>query len=124
MFWYRLEASLGRNSLLGTTIKSAALLPRHLSADGKHTRLLHIFIGIRDRSRKKYKENFLDVAIRLWDCFKAESKGAWLHTLRRRSQKGRSFTWERFEKLIRWLIPRVRLIHPFPNLRFQRYYPR
>ncbi len=40
MFWYRLEASLGRNSLLGTTIKSAEHLPQHLSADEKHTWLL------------------------------------------------------------------------------------
>ena len=40
MFWYRLEASIGRNSLVGTTIKSAEQLPQHLSADEKHTRLL------------------------------------------------------------------------------------
>ncbi len=164
MFWYRLEASLGRNSLLGTTIKSAEHLPQHLSADEKHTRLLgnktyiattagsdcilgasvsesaseedlkkaysvfkkeaacvnpeyrpdtvntdgwlstqnawkklfpgiavipcflHIFIGIRDRSRKKHKETFLDVATRLWDCFKAESKGAFSQRVRRLSE--------------------------------------
>ena len=40
MFWYRLEASIGRHSLLRTTIKSAEKLPQHLSADEKHTRLL------------------------------------------------------------------------------------
>lgn len=40
MFWYRLEASIGRHSLLGITIKSAEKLPQHLSADEKHTRLL------------------------------------------------------------------------------------
>jgi len=56
--------------------------------------------------------------------FYDQTTSAWLHTLRRRSQKGRNFTWERFEKLIRWLIPRVRMIHPFPSQRFQRYYPR
>jgi hypothetical protein len=49
---------------------------------------------------------------------------AWLRTLRRRSHKGQNFTWKRFEKLIRWLIPRVRLVHPFPSQRFGRYYPR
>ena len=49
---------------------------------------------------------------------------AWLHTLRRRSHKGQNFTWKRFAKLIRWLIPRVRNVHPFPNQRFQRSYPR
>ncbi len=49
---------------------------------------------------------------------------AWLRTLRRRSHKGQNYTWKRFEKLIRWLIPRVRIVHPFPDQRFQRYYPR
>ena len=56
--------------------------------------------------------------------FYDQTTKAWLHTLRRRSHKGQNFTWERFEKLIRWLIPRVRIVHPFPNQRFQRYYPR
>ncbi len=49
---------------------------------------------------------------------------AWLRTLRRRSHKGQNYTWKRFEKLIRWLISRVRIVHPFPDQRFQRYYPR
>lgn len=39
MFWYRLGISLGRNSIVGTTVKDAALLPEHLSADEKHTRV-------------------------------------------------------------------------------------
>ena len=37
----------------------------------------------------------------------------WLQTLRRRSHKGQNFTWKRFEKLIRWLIPGVRTVHPY-----------
>ncbi len=40
MYWYRIEVSLGRNSLVGTTIRSAQYLPRHVCADEKHTRLL------------------------------------------------------------------------------------
>ena len=40
MYWYRLETSIGRHSLLGTTIKSPEKLPQHLCADEKHTRLL------------------------------------------------------------------------------------
>lgn len=39
MYWYRLECSLGRFSLVGTTIKAAERLPRHLVADEKHTTL-------------------------------------------------------------------------------------
>jgi hypothetical protein len=37
MYWHRLECSLGRSSLVGTTVKAADRLPRHLVADEKHT---------------------------------------------------------------------------------------
>jgi hypothetical protein len=39
MYWYRLECSLGRSSLVGTTVTAAERLPRHLVADEKHTTL-------------------------------------------------------------------------------------
>ena len=39
MYWYRMEKSLGRNSIVGTTIKDPNLLPEHLAADEKHSRL-------------------------------------------------------------------------------------
>jgi hypothetical protein len=48
MYWYRLERSLGRSSLVGTTVQAAERLPRHLVADEKHTTL------IEDNSRKVY----------------------------------------------------------------------
>jgi hypothetical protein len=37
MYWHRLEHSLGRFSLVGTTVQAAERLPRHLVADEKHT---------------------------------------------------------------------------------------
>jgi hypothetical protein len=37
MYWHRLECSLGRFSLVGTTVLAAEGLPRHLVADEKHT---------------------------------------------------------------------------------------
>ena len=37
MSWHRLECSLGRSSLVGTTVSAAERLPRHLVADEKHT---------------------------------------------------------------------------------------
>ncbi len=39
MYWYRMETSLGRHSIVGTTVKSAVKLPQHLSADEKHTKI-------------------------------------------------------------------------------------
>ncbi len=38
MYWYRLEASLGRFSVAGTTVKSPELLPSDIAADEKHTK--------------------------------------------------------------------------------------
>lgn len=38
MFWYRLEQSLGRNSLVGTTVRDPQALPPHLAADEHHAR--------------------------------------------------------------------------------------
>jgi len=37
MFWYRAYLTLGKPSIVGTTIKSADLLPKDLLADEKHT---------------------------------------------------------------------------------------
>jgi hypothetical protein len=38
MYWYRLEISLGRNSIVGTTVRHAEM-PEHLLADEHHQRL-------------------------------------------------------------------------------------
>ena len=48
MYWYRLERALGRFSLVGTTVKTAERLPRHLVADEKHTTL------VENKTRKVY----------------------------------------------------------------------
>ena len=37
MYWYRLECSLGRNSLVGTTVQKEENLPQNLVVDEKHT---------------------------------------------------------------------------------------
>jgi RNA-directed DNA polymerase len=49
--------------------------------------------------------------------FRAEVCRAWMHALRRRSQRSR-MTWERFQRLITLYIPKVRVLHPYPNQRF------
>ena len=38
MYWQRMVAGLGRNDLVGTTVKQPEKLPEHLLADEKHTR--------------------------------------------------------------------------------------
>jgi len=49
----------------------------------------------------------------------------WLWVIRRRSQKaGRRWTRERFQRLLYRWIPRPRLVHPYPNVRFDAKYSR
>jgi len=40
MYWFRMEQSLGRNSIVGTTVKKSEDLPKHVAADEKHSRIL------------------------------------------------------------------------------------
>jgi len=49
--------------------------------------------------------------------FRAEVCRAWLHALRRRSQRSR-MTWERMKTLAERYIPKVRALHPYPHRRF------
>ena len=42
----------------------------------------------------------------------------WLKALRRRSQKGRNFNWQRMKRLISLFIPHTRNRHVYPNERF------
>jgi len=161
MYWYRIEQSLGRNSIVGTTIRNPDDIPEHLAADEKHTRILgdkvyvattvgnqcilgatvandageqslqdayqvfkdeaqclkpaytpttvnmdgwkatrnawkflfssvviiccflHVFIKIRDRAKKKYKDIFDEAASKLWDCYDAENKTIFSQRIRR-----------------------------------------
>jgi hypothetical protein len=39
MFWYRAYVSIGRNSIVGSTVKAADKLPENVVADEKHSRL-------------------------------------------------------------------------------------
>ena len=44
----------------------------------------------------------------------------WLRTLRKRSQRGRSrWTWERMQRIARRSLPRLRILHPYPERRFR-----
>ncbi len=161
MYWYRIEQSLGRNSIVGTTIRNPDDIPQHLAADEKHTRILgnkvyvattvgnqcilgasvaedageqslqdayqvfkdeaqclkpaytpttvnmdgwkatrnawtflfssvviiccflHVFIKIRDRAKRKYKDIFDEAATKLWNCYDAENKTTFSQRIRR-----------------------------------------
>lgn len=52
------------------------------------------------------------------DTFRTQIGHAWLHALRRRSQKGRNLTWERMQRQMMKWIPTAKVLHPYPNQRF------
>jgi len=50
---------------------------------------------------------------------------AWLRMLRHRSQKARKhLTWKKFKLILGHWLPKPRIYHPWPNVRFRRYHPR
>lgn len=51
------------------------------------------------------------------DAFRKDVSRAWLHALRRRSQRGR-MPWARFGRLVERYLPRARVLHPYPHQRF------
>ena len=53
------------------------------------------------------------------DAFRTELAKAWLRTLRRRSQKGRNLTWDKFRCYFSMWIPTARTVHPYPNERLR-----
>ena len=54
--------------------------------------------------------------------FRREVQRLWLRTLRRRSQRSR-LTWEKFSNGLATLLPPVRVLHPYPNVRFAAKHP-
>jgi len=56
-------------------------------------------------------------------AFRREVARAWLHALRRRSQRHR-MPWERFNKILDRWIPKPKILYPWPNVRFYAKHPR
>ena len=56
--------------------------------------------------------------------FRTAFQELWLRVLRRRSQRGRRMTWLKFSSLIKRWLPTPRILHPYPEVRFDRLHPR
>jgi len=54
--------------------------------------------------------------------FRAKVCRTWRHAMRRRSQRTR-MNWERFNLTINHFVPRVRVLHPYPDGRFKASHP-
>lgn len=53
------------------------------------------------------------------DHLRWQTGKAWYMALRRRSQKADNLTWAEMETLIKTWLPKPRIIHPWPNVRFR-----
>lgn len=51
--------------------------------------------------------------------FRTDIIRSWVKALRRRSQRGKSTPWWKFQPLIRLFIPENRVLHPYPNQRLR-----
>jgi len=179
MHWNRTEQAIGRNSIVGTTVKSPEKLPEHIGADEKHSSVtggkcyiattvaeecfpgvsvtgsagedaleeaygvfreeardispeyspetattdgwkatrnalmslfpmitlilcfLHVYIGIRDRSRKKFGDLFHEISSRLWNCYEACCKASFSQRVRR------LYEWARKEPLPSFIFEKI-----------------
>ncbi len=57
------------------------------------------------------------------EAFSTEITRSWLRALRRRGQR-RLITWQRFRSHADCWIPRPKIMHPFPDARFDAKHPR
>jgi len=56
-------------------------------------------------------------------AFRNDILRMWLQQLRRRSQRSR-WTWLKFRECLAGLVPDVKILHPYPNVRFDVKHPR
>ena len=56
--------------------------------------------------------------------FRTALQKLWLRVLRRRSQRGRRMTWQKFSLLCKRWLPTPRILHPYPEVTFGRCHPR
>lgn len=124
---------LGFTHICGTTRKGAFTIKRKSMAkrlcaklqDIKRQMKLHMHAAIEETGR------WLRSVVRGWfnyhavpgnypsfDAFHTQVQRLWWRLLRRRSQKGRVWTWERIRRLTRRWLPNPRILHPYPDARF------
>lgn len=56
--------------------------------------------------------------------FRSAIQIIWLRLLQRRSQRGKRMTWSKFSQISKRWLPTSKILHPYPNARFDRLYSR
>jgi len=123
---------LGFTHYCGTTRKGAFTVKRKSMTKRMRAKLQDIKKQLRKRMHSKMVDvgRWLRSVVQGWfnyhavpgnfgslDAFRTQVQRPWLRTLRRRSRKGRTWTWDRFERLSRRWLPTARILHPHPDAR-------
>jgi group II intron reverse transcriptase/maturase len=123
---------LGFTHYCGTTRKGAFIVKRKSMAKRMRAKLQDIKKQLRKRMHSPVVEvgGWLRSVVQGWfnyhavpgnfgclDAFRTQVQRLWLRALRRRSQKGRTWTWERFHRLMRRWLPKAQILHPYPDER-------
>jgi RNA-directed DNA polymerase len=129
---------LGFTFICGRTRPGKFLILRKTRSDRMRAKLQEIKKELRRRMHQpismqgewlravvKGYDNYFAVPTnqRALDTFRHRIAQLWLHTLRRRSQKHR-ITWDRIIQIMDEYIPKPRILHPWPRVRFAVTHPR
>jgi group II intron reverse transcriptase/maturase len=123
---------LGFTHICAKTKAGRFLLARHTTASRMRATLHAVKTALRRRQHQPIPDQarWLGQAVRGYfayhavptnsdalEEFRAEVTKAWLHSLRRRGQRDRT-NWQRMNAIARRWIPRPRILHPWPEQRF------
>ena len=123
---------LGFTHISGKTRQGAFTIKRRSIAKRMRAALQKIKMQLRKRMHNTVDDvgGWLRSVVRGWfnyhavpgniDClneFHTQVQRLWRRLLRRRSQKGRVWTWDRFQRLVRRWLPKTQILHPYPNQR-------
>jgi RNA-directed DNA polymerase len=130
---------LGMTHICGKTRKGAFTIHRRTAgkkfrnklADIKeklqrktHDSLNEVGAWIQSVVRGWYQHNAIPGNYRRLVQFRDGIQSLWLKALRKRSQRGRGFTWIKFTQICKAWLPTPEILHPYPNVRFDRQHPR
>ena len=123
---------LGFTHSCGTTRKGAFTIKRQSIAKRLRAKLQEIKMQLTARMHSPVTKvgKWLRSVVQGWfnyhavpgngpclDAFRTQVQRYWLHVLRRRSQKGRKWTWVRMRRLRKRWLPKVQILHPYPDER-------
>ena len=130
---------LGFTHICGKTLRGDFTIHRRTARKKFHAKLADLQAKLKKRMHHDLTEvgAWLQGVIRGWyqyyavpgnydrlRQFRTSIQKMWLRALRRRSQRGRRLTWPHFAKVCQAWLPKPKILHPYPNVRFACQHPR